>query len=156
MIKLILAIDNDNLVGKTDSKFGLAWHYPEDMKYYKELTSNKINVMGSKTYHAIGRALPNRDTYILTRNKNLVVSDASLLHSVEEVLSLSKDNGVIVAGGVDIFRQVLKYADEIYVTKINASHEGDVYYKDFTTDGFILKSSKVSQDGILDFQVWSR
>lgn len=40
--------------------------YPEDMKYFRTITSGKTIVMGRKTYESIGRPLPNRRNIVLT------------------------------------------------------------------------------------------
>lgn len=147
-------MDKNNLVGKSDGRFGLAWHYPEDLKFYKENTINKINIMGRNTYEAIGQALPNRQTYILSRNENYKVNDADVVNSVEEVLQMSKTNEVMICGGVSVYECFNQYAKKIIISRIDADHDGDVYFDTLDLSKFTIKHSK--RDGIIDFQTWER
>ncbi len=156
MLKMILAMDKDNLVGKTASKNGLAWHYPEDLQYYKEQTLGKINVMGRKTFSAIGRPLPNRKTIVLTRDKNYSADGIDVINSLESVLELAQDQEVIICGGVSVYRQFNQFADEIYITKIDDSHTGDIYYEDLDLKNFRLKSEKTLTNKKISYQVWER
>ena len=45
MFSMILAMDQDKLVGNSAGKFGIPWHYPEDMKFYRETTTGKKNII---------------------------------------------------------------------------------------------------------------
>jgi dihydrofolate reductase len=48
----IVAHDKNHLIGG-DNK--LLWHIPEDLKRFKQLTTNHTIVMGRKTFESIGR-----------------------------------------------------------------------------------------------------
>ena len=67
MISLIFAMDINNLIGKDND---LPWHYSEDLKYFKAVTSGKKVVMGENTFFSIvnriGKPLPNRENYVAT------------------------------------------------------------------------------------------
>ncbi len=153
-ITMILAKDINNLVGDSNGKFGLAWHYPEDLQFYKQNTINKINVMGRKTYDLIGRPLPNRTTYVLTRDENYRVANVKTINNIEQVLELSHDNEVMICGGVSIYQSFNQYANKIILTEINQSHHGDVYYDNLDLNNFEKTSEK--QEGILTFTTWER
>jgi len=69
--KIIVAMDENNGIGKNNA---LPWHYPEDLKYFSKTTKGKGNntnavIMGRKTYESIGKPLPGRVNYILSRTK---------------------------------------------------------------------------------------
>ena len=49
MISIIVATDEDLLIGKQDSKNGMPWNVPEDLKHFKETTINKTILMGVTT-----------------------------------------------------------------------------------------------------------
>lgn len=66
MISIIVATDEDLLIGKEDSSNGMPWNVPEDLKHFKETTLNKTILMGLTTYKAIGRPLPNRKTIVVS------------------------------------------------------------------------------------------
>ncbi len=153
-ITMILAMDKNNLVGKTNGRFGLAWHYPEDLKFYKENTVNKINIMGRNTYEVIGQALPNRETYILTRNSNFQTSDAKIITCTDEVLAMSQTNEIMICGGVSVYQCFNKFANKIILSKINNEHDGDIYYNDLDLSAF--KMTNVQTNGSIEFQTWER
>ena len=66
MISIIVAMDDDQLIGKKDSSNGMPWVNKEDLKHFKETTINKTILMGYTTYQAIGRPLPNRKTIVVS------------------------------------------------------------------------------------------
>lgn len=154
MIILILAIDQDNLVGSTTSSNGLAWHYKEDLDFYKQTTTGKQTVMGYNTYKAIGGALPNRETFVLSHSQR-ELKDATLISSLQEVLDLQKNGDVYICGGVSVYKQFIDYADKILITRVNKSHKGDVYYHDLNLSHFNLRESRSSEDKILTWESWS-
>ncbi len=158
MLSMILAMDSNKLVGKKGTKNGLPWHYKEDLQFYKKMTINKKNIMGRETYDSIGFPLPNRDTYVLSRNSNLKYEGVTIV-SLEDVLKLNKDNQeeeIMVTGGVQVFELLKDYVDIIYLTCIKKKYEGDVYYDSFNTDGFKLKEEKKGDNKDLLFQTWVR
>ncbi len=155
-ITMILAMDNDNLVGSSNGKYGLAWHYPEDLKYYQINTINKINVMGRTTFEHIGIALPNRKTYVLTKSHTNKFSGATTINDVNDVLKLAQNEQVMICGGVSVYRAFNQYASKILLTKINNKHSGDVYYQDLDLRKFKLISSQLGEDDRLTFEVWEK
>ena len=68
-IKLICAISKNNVIGNENK---LPWNIPEDLKRFKELTSNNWIVMGRKTFDSIGRPLPNRKNIVLSNFQKLI------------------------------------------------------------------------------------
>jgi hypothetical protein len=46
MFSMIVAMDLDRGIGKENK---LLWHIPEDLQYFKSITSHKIVIMGRKT-----------------------------------------------------------------------------------------------------------
>lgn len=152
MFNLILAIDENNLVGNTEAKFGLPWHYPEDFNFYKEKTTNQKCVMGRSTYEAIGKALPNRETYVLTTNKDYKLDDAVVINSIDE---LDASQEWWICGGVNVFKQFWPIADVIYITRIKNSHDGNVYFNDYDLSNFTLSDSYLGQDTDLIFEKWT-
>ena len=66
MISAIVAVDNNWGIGYNGD---LLEKIPEDMKYFKELTSDNWVVMGRKTWDSLPKKpLPNRQHLVITRN----------------------------------------------------------------------------------------
>ena len=152
MISMIFAIDQDNLVGDSTKKFGLPWHYPVDLKFYQTMTTGKKTIMGRKTCELIGKALPNRETYVLTSNKNYKFPGATTINNIEQILELNKEEEIMIVGGVKVFECMINYADKLYITRIHKSHQGDAYYHHLDLSNFKLINTK--KDGELEFQEW--
>lgn len=156
MVIYILAIDKNNLIGKTDSKMGLPWYYPEDLEFFKENTLNKICVMGRNTYQAMGQALKDRTNIILTRNKDFSSDDALVFHTPEEILQKYSNEDIYILGGPQTFNSFEKHVDKIILTRINNEYSGDIFYNniDSLLDSFSLEDSYTGVDTDLTFQTW--
>ena len=155
MISLVVAIASNNVIGK-DNK--LPWHYKSDLKYFKELTTNHIVVMGRNTFDSIisrnGKILPNRKSVVVTRNKDFYYPDVEVVNNFEEYLKKPHDEELFIIGGSRVFEDSLKYADRLYITHINKDYSGDVYFPEYNKDDFKL-ISKVDEDE-LSFCVYER
>lgn len=61
---LIAAVADDLALGRDND---LLWHLPEDLKYFKRLTSGHPVIMGRRTFESLGRPLPKRLNIVLSR-----------------------------------------------------------------------------------------
>lgn len=166
ILSIIVAMDKNNLIGNTCNSNGMPWHYPDDLDFYKSKTINKINVMGRVTYDKIGKALPNRTTIVLTKNKNLNYNDAIMAYSVADVIDylhelekkekIDFNDEIMLIGGVEIFDLFFEYVDIIYLTKINKVYNGDVYYNSLNLNKFKLISNEERLNGELEFKKYKR
>ncbi|HCA57471.1 MAG TPA: dihydrofolate reductase, partial [Blastocatellia bacterium] len=64
----IVAIAENFAIGKGGK---LPWHYPADLKFFKETTTGNAVVMGRTTWDSIGRPLPNRLNIVLSRSGSI-------------------------------------------------------------------------------------
>lgn len=128
MLTIIVAIANDNVIGK-DNK--LIWHLPEDLKRFKSLTTGHKIIMGRKTFESLGRVLPNRKHIILCNDMEMDIDNENV-EIVDDISKLDKyinsEEECFVIGGATIYKLLMPYANKMYITKINQSFEGDVYF----------------------------
>lgn len=129
-MKLIVAVDNNWAIGYKNQ---LLVRIPNDQKWFRQHTTDKVVVMGRKTLESFPNGLPlkNRTNIVLTSNENMKVKDAILVHNEEELMEeLAKYNSddVYVIGGESIYRMLLDKCDEAYVTKIDYSYDADTYF----------------------------
>lgn len=129
MISLIAAMDKNNVIGYEND---MPWSLPNDLKYFKEVTSNHTIIMGRKTYESIGRPLPNRRNIILSRSGYQTEDNVDVISSIEDIKALGKKEDVFVIGGGMIYEQVIPYADRLYITCIDADLKGDTYFPQFS------------------------
>ncbi len=129
IISLIVAASSNNVIGNNNR---LPWHLPTDMKFFKNTTWGMPVIMGRKTFEAMNsKALPGRKNIIITRQKNLKLTDASAVSAFSEALSVAKETDckeVFVIGGGEIFREVIQDADRIYMTRVHTVVEGDAFF----------------------------
>jgi dihydrofolate reductase len=129
MINLVVAQANNRVIG---SKNDLPWYLPADLKHFKEITNGKPVIMGRKTFQSIygrlGKALPNRENIVVSRNANLSAPGAKVVTSFEKALALHPEQEVYVIGGAQIYAEALPAADRIYLTQVKADIEGDAWF----------------------------
>jgi dihydrofolate reductase len=125
MISFVVAMSKNYVIGKNNK---LPWHLPEDLKFFKRITTGKTIVMGRKTYESIGNALPNRTNVILTRQAGFTAPGCRILHSVAEVLELSIGQDLYVIGGAEIFQLMFPWCNRLYITWIDQVVDGDTYF----------------------------
>lgn len=126
MIKIIVACGRNGVIGFNNQ---MPWHLPRDLKFFKEKTLNQTVIMGRKTYESIGKALPQRNNIILSR-QNLSVPNAEVIYSREEALirAESFQTDIFIIGGAEIYRQFLSLADVVFKTEIQAEFVGDAHF----------------------------
>ena len=139
-LSIIVAMDSNNLIGVDNA---LPWHLPEDLKYFKSVTTGKSILMGRKTYESIGRPLPNRRNIVLTRSLECAYSGVETVNSIEEAIDLCNDDDeLMVIGGTSIYKQVMGRVDTIYLTQIDGEFVGDSYFPIFAESEFKEVSSE--------------
>lgn len=136
MINLIVCRDNNNGIGK-DNK--LLYHISEDLKRFKELTTNNIVVIGRKTFESLGnKPLPNRHNVVLTHDSLYNYSENEDYKNLEFtnyyhcILNYNESNPkkeIFIIGGQSIYELFLPYTDKIYLTQIDDnSKEADTFF----------------------------
>ncbi|MDO8954110.1 MAG: dihydrofolate reductase [Gammaproteobacteria bacterium] len=122
-LSAVVAYSQNRVMGKNNQ---LPWHLPDDLKHFKALTVGKPVLMGRKTYESIGKPLPNRRNIILSRDPALQIAGCEVIHSIDELKAT--DEEIMVIGGAEIFAMLLPQIDTLYLTEIQASIDGDVFF----------------------------
>ncbi|WP_440895688.1 dihydrofolate reductase [Amphibacillus sp. Q70] len=127
MISMIFAHDQNYLIGKDN---WMPWNIPNDLGYFKAMTTGKTIIMGRKTFESFGKPLPNRHHLILTRNQDYQAEGCEVFHEIQELLDYADkrpDEEIVVIGGAEIYQLFLPVADRLYITYIDETFEGDTY-----------------------------
>ena len=69
-LRAIAAVSENGIIGNGRA---IPWHVPADFRWFKEMTLGGVLVQGRKTFESIGRALPGRETWVLSRTVNSVI-----------------------------------------------------------------------------------
>ena len=146
-IKLICAISKNNVIGNENK---LPWNISEDLKRFKELTSNNWIVMGRKTFDSIGRPLPNRKNIVLSKNKCLKIDSVEVFSSPNDVIDFYKNNSeqkdLYVIGGAYIYELFFEYCECLYITYVDKEYSGDAFFPKVDWNKWKL----ISEDGRYD------
>ncbi len=128
--KAIAAMSLNRVIGDGNK---IPWHLPEDFKWFKQMTTGNVIVMGRRTFESIGRALPNRETIVLSR--------AGFAHpgvrTVADLAALDPAGGafagreVFICGGAQVYEQALPLCSDLYLTLVKREVAGDAFFPRF-------------------------
>ena len=108
----------------------IPWHLPEDFKCFKETTMGEVLVMGRRTFESIGRALPGRETLVLTRG-DFSHPDVEVVRSLEDIAPRLNGRTCFIAGGAQVYEQALPRCSDLLLTIVQREVEGDVFFPEF-------------------------
>lgn len=147
-IKLICAVSKNNVIGNNNK---LPWSISEDLKRFRELTSENIIVMGRKTYDSIGRPLPKRENLVLSKNKKLKIENAKVFNTPQEILDFyhkrEEEKDLFIIGGNYIYELFIEYCDYLLITFVDKEYKGDAYFPKIDwTEWELTNEEKKSDD----------
>ncbi|HKP67766.1 MAG TPA: dihydrofolate reductase [Pyrinomonadaceae bacterium] len=149
MIIGIVAISKNFAIGK-DGK--LPWHYPADLKFFKNTTTGNAIVMGWNTWESIGKPLPNRTNIVLSRSRQIDDQpDVKLVRDVKDVISFADSfaGDVFIIGGAKTFEAFTDLIEKWYVTEVPVKIEdADVFMPRNFLDGFTARDETDLGDGL--------
>ncbi len=119
----IVAVSENDIIGKS---FGLPWRLPNDVKWFKEKTTDQVVIMGRKTYETIGKPLPDRINIVLSRGSKIegVATEPSLQAGINRSSWYGCDE-IFIIGGAQIYELAVPKVDRWYITQVHAKVEGD-------------------------------
>jgi dihydrofolate reductase len=129
MIKIIVARSSNGVIGRNG---GLPWHLPTDLRRFSALTTGNVVVMGRKTFESLPdkyRPLPNRMNIVLTRG-NDQFDGATVVRTLEDaaLLAAQRLRDLYIIGGASVYLAGLEIADQVLVTQVEDSVNGDTYF----------------------------
>ena len=137
-ISIIVAVSDNGVIGN-DNK--LIWHLPLDLEHFKSMTYDHHVIMGRKTYDSIGKPLPNRTNIVISRQAGLEIEGCRVAGSLDEALSMVEDDdNPFICGGAAIYKEALNIADNMYLTRVHASFEGDTRFPEFDETVWVEKN----------------
>ena len=147
-IVIIAAMAENRVIGKNNA---LPWTLKEDLARFRELTTGRPCIMGRKTWESLPKKpLPGRLNIVISKTiKQKDFQEGSggaesaeggesaqknekYLSSIKEAVDFCKDyKKIFICGGESIYRQALLIADEIILTLIPGSYDGDAFFPEF-------------------------
>jgi dihydrofolate reductase len=153
----IAAVARNGVIGADGD---IPWRIPEDWRRFKRLTMGQVLIMGRKTWASIGRPLPGRITYVVTRDSTLTRGttplnprrdrnntrevaptwrgeDVYAVPSLDEAFAQAaarEPRRIFVAGGGEIYRAAWDRLTGLEITEVDAAPEGDVTFPEISSD----------------------
>ena len=125
--KAIAAMSLNRVIGKENK---LPWHIPDELRWFKKMTTGNVIIMGRKTWESIGKPLPNRDTVVLSRSP-LQIPGVRTIRSLVELNPESDPRDYFIVGGAQLFAETLPLCSDFYLTLVKREVEGDVFFPKF-------------------------
>ncbi|MBL88401.1 MAG: dihydrofolate reductase [Gammaproteobacteria bacterium] len=144
-ISHVVALSNNNVIGVDNN---LPWNLKTDLKHFREYTTNKIIIMGRKTYDSIGRVLPNRTNYVVSRTIKEIDggfvfnSTENAIKDAIEVCNKKEMNEIVIIGGGYLFDETMPIVNKLVLTKVDCNIKGDVFYPEIDIDKWELVSTE--------------
>lgn len=158
MISAIVAVDNNWGIGFNGD---LLEHIPEDLKYFKQLTTGHVVVMGRKTWDSLPKKpLKDRLNIVITsqeRHFGEMTAFISFEEAISRMTHIDDDEEWFVIGGGTIYKELLPFCDRIYVTKIFKDHDNvDTYFPnlDISEEWAPAACSSIYDYKDLKYQFW--
>jgi dihydrofolate reductase len=151
---LVAAVARNGIIGANGA---LPWRLSSDLKRFKALTWGKPLVMGRKTFESIGRALPGRETIVVTRDPAFAPSGVLVAHNLDAALNLAADRAsllgageIVIGGGGEIFAQTIARASRLFITEVALDAEGEARFPPIDPNEWGEISRETGKRGALD------
>ena len=131
-LTIVAAVASNGVIGCGNR---LLWRLSSDLKRFKALTIGKPMIMGRKTFESIGKALPGRETIVITRDADFAFEGVHTVASVDGAVALGQKlarkmgaTEIIVAGGGEIYALTMNLAQRLVMTHVELEPEGDAHF----------------------------
>jgi dihydrofolate reductase len=125
-VELVVAVAENDVIGRANQ---LPWRLSADLRHFKGLTMGHHILMGRKTYESIGKALPGRTNWVLSRSNDFAPPDCNVVRTLQEGQYGAGDGPLMVIGGAEIYRLCLPQAARIHLTLVHTKiTDGDTFF----------------------------
>ncbi len=148
---IIAAIGKNRELGKDND---LIWHLPNDLKFFREVTTGKTIIMGRKTFDSLPKMLPNRKHIVISSSNNFN-SEVKVYKDIKQLLLDYKNSleELFVIGGASIYKQFIDIADKLYLTEVDAEClDASVYFPEFDKNNYEKTILKENEDNGIKYK----
>ncbi len=133
----------------------LLWDLPEELARFRRITRGHPVIMGRKTWESIPdkhRPLPGRANFVVSRSETYEALGATLTESLEDALvqarAIPDNEEVFVIGGGTLYKEVLPYADRLYLTLVDDDAPGDTFFPEYPDFKKVIEKEDCEENGI--------
>ncbi|MBM3848887.1 MAG: dihydrofolate reductase [Verrucomicrobia bacterium] len=131
-LRAIAAMSENRVIGNSGR---IPWHLPADFRWFRQVTHGGILVMGRKTWESIGKPLPGRETFVLTRSPVGIPGVRSFPSTDALLEALRQDpRPAWVCGGGEVYSLLLPRCADLFLTRVPVTVEGDALFPPFERD----------------------
>ena len=144
IISHLVAVSNNGVIGVDND---LPWNLKADLAHFREYTLNKTIVMGRKTFESIGRPLPKRTNYVVSRTIESIPG-AHVFKSLDDAFKSAEsnsneaDNELVIIGGGYLSRDTIDTFNKLLITRVDCDIEGDVFYPELDLSKWSLLNTE--------------
>lgn len=129
----VVAMGRNGAIGRDNA---LPWRMPSDLARFRALTMGKPMIMGRRTFESIGRALPGRESIVVSRREQDTLAPGVFGAATPELaLRLARERAaamnaqeVALVGGASLFQALAPQTDRLYLTVIDLAPEADTFH----------------------------
>ena len=154
IISHLVAVSNNGVIGVDNN---LPWNLKADLAHFREYTLNKTIVMGRKTFESIGRPLPKRTNYVVSRTIESIPG-VHVFKSLDDAFKSAEsnsneaDNELVIIGGGYLFRDTIDTFNKLLITRVDCDIEGDVFYPELDLSEWnLLNTESFNKDHENDY-----
>ena len=139
-LEIVAAVAANGVIGREGR---LAWHLPDDLKHFKQLTLGHAMIMGRRTFESIGKALPGRRSIVVsTTLTHPPAPGVEITASLDDAIHLAAASRgpAVVVGGAVLYAAAMPRARVMHLTELDAAVEGDTFYPPFDRSAWRLLS----------------
>ncbi len=129
-MKAIAAMSVNRVIGAGGQ---IPWHLPEDLKFFKRTTLGHVILMGRKTYDSIGKPLPGRESWVVTRSGE-EIPGVRVISDLAEITPPTDGREIFLIGGGQLYEALLPQCEELFLTLVRREVTGDAFFPPFEDD----------------------
>ena len=149
MINLIVACGNNRVIGKNGR---LPWSIKEDWNYFMETTVAGSMIMGKICYQEFECHIGTREVIALTRDSSFQYPHARTANSLNTAISMATCRPIWICGGEALYREAFPLANRLYITLIDKTFDGDVFFPPWETTFTRVISRKAMKTSEFDLE----
>ena len=140
-LNIIASLSRNGVIGVNGQ---IPWRLPKDMAYFKKVTMGHVLLMGRGTYESLPaqfRPLSGRYHILLSQNQDyrpldLPLEAGHIAHSLDNAIATAEraartgnwnTEAAFIIGGGSIYEQTLRLADQLFLTHIDTTLQGDTF-----------------------------
>jgi len=128
---IIAAVAKNGVIGRSNGE--MPWHSKSEFQHFKDTTFGSPVIMGRKTFESLGTPLKGRLNIVLSKKKELIVTfpDIIVFDKVSDAYfhcESQKYEKIFLIGGGSLFPVFMKDADEMVISIMDFSAEGDIFF----------------------------